>query len=97
MRSRTSLDRSRRHQQLLLAASLTTVAECLFLEAEAHCLRLIGRYVLGRFGASGRMGFGELMMRWSGREVDIVMTVEAGDLEVEGRAAWSFRHGLVVG
>lgn len=97
MRSRTSLDRSRRHQQLLLGASLTTVVECLFLEAGAHCLRLLGGNVLGRVGAARRMGFGELMMWWRGRKVDIVMTAEAGVLEVEGRAAESFPRGLVVG
>lgn len=97
MRSRTSLDRSRRHQQLLPGASLMTVAECLFLEAGAHCLRLLGGNVLGMVGAVRRMGFGELMMWWRGRKVDIVMTAEAGVLEVEGRAAESFRRGLLVG
>lgn len=73
------------------------VVECLFLEAGARCLRLLEENVLGRVGAGRRMGFGELMMRWRGREVDIVMTVEVGVLEVEGRAAGSFRRGLVVG
>lgn len=97
MRSRTILDQSQRHQQLLLGASLTSVAECLFLEAGAHCLRLLGGNVLGRVGAARMMGFEELMMWWRGRKVDIVITAEAGVLEVEGRAAESFRRELVVG
>lgn len=97
MRSRTILDQSQRHQQLLLGASLTSVAECLFLEAGAHCLRLLGENVLGRVEAARMMGFEELMMWWRGRKVEIVITAEAGVLEVEGRAAESFRRELVAG